>query len=327
MQIRSGIWPTMITPFTERGEVDYEAAARIVDWYAQRGCDGIFAVCQSSEMFYLTLEERVRLAETVVKAARGRLEVIASGHISPSLDGQLRELAAMSRTGVQAVVLVTNRLAAPDEDDEAWIARAQRILDALSGVTFGLYECPVPYKRLMSRRTLSWCAQSGRFAFLKDTCCDAATIRDRLGWIAGAAQAAGKAPLKLFNANSMTLLESLRDGAAGFSGVMANFHPELYAYLFRNYRAQPERAKQLQALLTLLSSLEGQAYPICAKQHMADEGIPMGAGARSMPAERFDYTARAWLSQSKLLEQAAREALGIFSLKEVLSDEQPVNLL
>lgn len=68
-------------------------------------------MCQSSEMFYLSLEERVALAKAVVKAAGGRLDVIVSGRVSDSPHEQVRELRAMARTGAQAVVLVTNRMA------------------------------------------------------------------------------------------------------------------------------------------------------------------------------------------------------------------------
>ena len=158
--IKKGIWPTMITPYAQNGQVDGEAAARIVDWYAEKGCDGIFAVCQSSEMFDLTLTERVQLAQTVVSAAKGRLEVIASGHISDDPAAQEEELRALADTGVSAVVMVSNRLAAADEDDSVWIRRAEHLLDALPDVTFGLYECPYPYKRLMSEKTLAYCARS-----------------------------------------------------------------------------------------------------------------------------------------------------------------------
>ena len=76
--IQRGVYPTMITPYTKSGEIDYEMAARLVDWYAQKGCRGVFAVCQSSEMAYLSLRERVRLAQTVVDAAAGRLDVVAA---------------------------------------------------------------------------------------------------------------------------------------------------------------------------------------------------------------------------------------------------------
>ena len=47
-------WVTMITPFTENGEVDYKGIDKVVEWYIQNGIDGIFSVCQSSEMFFLS---------------------------------------------------------------------------------------------------------------------------------------------------------------------------------------------------------------------------------------------------------------------------------
>ena len=129
--ISKGIWPTMITPFTPDNQVDEAAVRRLVDWFASRSCDGVFAVCQSSEMFHLSLEERVKLARTCVEAAGDRLEVIASGHISDDLDEQIREVRAIWETGVRAVVLVSNRLARKDEDDDVWIARAEQLLEAL----------------------------------------------------------------------------------------------------------------------------------------------------------------------------------------------------
>ncbi|MBQ1212695.1 MAG: dihydrodipicolinate synthase family protein, partial [Clostridia bacterium] len=55
----------MITPFNADGSVDYATAEKYVDWYFENGIDGIFAVCQSSEIFFLSLEEKVKL-NTVV---------------------------------------------------------------------------------------------------------------------------------------------------------------------------------------------------------------------------------------------------------------------
>ena len=309
--IAKGIWPTMLTPYTEQGRIDLDAVTQMVDWYAKTGCNGIFAVCQSSEMFYLSVEERLTLVRTVVEAAAGRLEVIASGHVSDERNAQLKELEAMASAGVKAVVMVSNRLAAQDEADEVWIARAREIVDALPEVTFGLYECPFPYKRLLSKPVLRWCAESGRFAFLKDTCCDAQLIRQRIRWIQDAADRAGVSPLRLFNANSMTLLESLRDGAAGFSGVMANFHPELYVWLYQHFQDEPHRAERLQSMLTLLSALEGCAYPICAKQHMIDSGVSMSLRCRSRAMGEFGYREREILRQAEIMEKMIYEMYGI----------------
>ena len=37
----------------------------VAEWYIASGCSGLFAVCQSSEMYFLTEEERLELAEFV----------------------------------------------------------------------------------------------------------------------------------------------------------------------------------------------------------------------------------------------------------------------
>ena len=55
------MFTTMITPYHKDGTVDFETAERYVDWYYENGLDGIFAVCQSSEIFYLSLQERAEL--------------------------------------------------------------------------------------------------------------------------------------------------------------------------------------------------------------------------------------------------------------------------
>ena len=43
-----GVWPVMLTPFTESGEVDYTSLERLVEWYEENGVQGLFATCQSS---------------------------------------------------------------------------------------------------------------------------------------------------------------------------------------------------------------------------------------------------------------------------------------
>ena len=82
----NGVWPVMLTPYTEDSKIDYPALEKLTEWYFENDCDGLFAVCQSSEMFQLTLEERCKIAAAVKKYANGK-PVIASGHIS---DGRYR---------------------------------------------------------------------------------------------------------------------------------------------------------------------------------------------------------------------------------------------
>lgn len=268
MDINTGkMWPVMLTPFTKTGSIDYNALGKLVDWYEQNGADGLFAVCQSSEMYYLSLKERIELAGFVVK--HSKLPVIASGHVSRSLDEQADEIQRISDTGIHAFVLVTNSLARQHEDSDTWIKNLEYILNKIDDdILLGLYECPYPYKRILSEKELKFCISTGRFRFIKDTCCDSDIIAGRLKLIENS-------EIKLYNANTATLLESLKSGAAGFSGVMANFHPKLYSWLLNNWSAQPQKAELLQSFLTTASLIERQLYPSNAKYYLNSIGLPV----------------------------------------------------
>ena len=84
---QNGVWPVMLTPFTDTGRVDYKALEALIQWYEERGVSGLFAVCQSSEMFFLSLQERVELSRFIKRTAH--VPVISSGHTSYSIDDQI----------------------------------------------------------------------------------------------------------------------------------------------------------------------------------------------------------------------------------------------
>lgn len=302
-KIASGVYPVMITPFQKDGSVDYAAIDRLVEFYIQSGCHGIFAVCQSSEMFYLSEDERVQIAHRVVLAAKGRVSIVASGHVSDDTDDQIRELTRISNTGVDGVVLVSNRLAAKDEPDDVLLRNLDRILAAVPKAVFGMYECPYPYKRLLSERVLHYMAESGRFAFIKDTCCDASLIEKRVKLLNGRIQ--------LFNANSATLLETLKSGADGFSGIMANFHPDILVWLYENYKTAPETAEQIQPLLSLLSGIERGLYPVNCKYHMNLVGVPMEVVTRSRNHALLGELDKLEIRHLILVEDQIRKQLGL----------------
>ena len=295
------IFTTMITPFTKEGAVDYGTAKKYVDFYYESGIDGIFAVCQSSEIFFLTLEERVKLNSLVYKRAKeleardGRkLTVVSSGHVSDTIEGQIEELRAIWESGTDALILITNRLDINNEGDDVFIENCKRIIEALpSDVKLGLYECPYPYKRLVSKRILKFCRDSGRFYYMKDTSCDAEVIKERIDILRGS-------HFKLLNANCQTLLESMRLGADGYCGIMANYHPALYAWLGANYKSD-KNADIIGSFLGTFGFTEaGLPYPSSAKYHMALCGMPSEDIARNRPERTLSDYEKSCIENMKL---------------------------
>ena len=304
-----GVYPTMITPYRKSGEVDDTAVEALTEWYWKRGCDGIFADCQSSEIQFLTLDERVSILHTVMQKvyalaaqdpSRPRMTVVASGHVSDGFEDQVRELNAIAAEKPDALILISNRMDIANTSDEAWIADTERLIAELPAeMPLGIYECPKPYKRLLSEKMLRWCVENGRFYFVKDTCCDAELIRARLEVCKGS-------HLKLFNANAQTLLETVRAGVYGYCGVMANFHPDLYTRLLKG-DINSSDASLLQDFLGLAATIEGQTYPCCAKYYLNRfEGVAMEPDARSADVRNLTAYQKSCVDQLAELTNAVR---------------------
>src|SRR5690606_28820854 len=136
--------------------------------------------------------------------AGGRVSVIASGHISDGLDDQIAELSAMADTGVGALVLVTNRLDPANAGFDAFRASLEAIMRRLpSDLPLGLYECPAPYRRLLSDDEMKLCRDTGRFVVLKDVSCDLETVKRRVALTAGTSFA-------IVNANAAIAYEAMK---------------------------------------------------------------------------------------------------------------------
>lgn len=272
-RIPSGVWPVMLTPFKPGGAIDWTGLDALVDWYIQTGVSGLFSVCLSSEMYELSPEERIRVAQRVVDQAAGRVPVVAAGAFGETLELQVEAAQRLRDTGVEAVVLTVNQLAAEDESDDVWRQRAEAVFGACDRIPLGLYECPRPYHRKLAADTLGWAAGTERVFFYKDTCCSLPLIRTKLAAIRGT-------PLTWLNAHAPTLLDSLLEGGHGYSSIAANFIPELYVWLCRHFTDQPERARELQAFLTEAQNTICVKYLRNAKHYLQRLGLPINPACR-----------------------------------------------
>ena len=293
-----GLWPVMLTSFQPDGTIDWKGIDALTDWYIASGASGLFAVCLSSEMYALTPDERVALARRVVERSRGRLPVVATGTYGGPIEEQAAFVRQMADTGVAAVVVITSQLAAADEDDATFRARCEQLLDRTAPLPLGLYECPVPYKRLLSPEMAGWLAKTGRFTYLKDTSCDLDAIQAKVEAIAGTS-------LRLYNAHTPTALSSLGCGAAGVSPIAGNYYPELFARLCQSCLEHPQGARELQRMLTLMEGVARSAYPTAAKAFLQMRGLPI---------ERFCRTEDRTLSaDDEMLLQSLWEVAGRLS--------------
>ena len=264
--LRSGVWPAMVTPFTDSLDVDWQSLDRLVEWYLDAGADGLFPVSLSSEMYDLTDAERVSVVERVVDAVDGRVPVVATGTFGRPIDEEAAFVRRLADAGADAVVVNVGEMAAAEETDERWVERIEELLAKTDEIPLGLYECPVPYHRVLSTQALRDVAATDRFVFLKDTCCDAELLAERADAVSGT-------PVGLYNANAPLLLASLRDGADGYCGIAANFYPGLLSWLCDNHETEPGVAASLGRFLSIADYLVREEYPGGAKRFLARRGV------------------------------------------------------
>ena len=289
-----GIVAVMLTPFDTEGAIDYGSLARLIDWYIDNRVDVLFAACQSSEILNLSLAERIALSRFVVRQAAGRVPVVSSGHVGRTRDEQLAELSEIAATGPDAVILITNRLDPDNQGEKAFQQNLDWLLRRLpAGVPLGLYECPAPYRRLLSDDELAACAGTGRFVIFKDVCADLKRIERRLAIVEGT-------PLALVNAIGSIALEAMKAGSKGYSGVFSNIHPDLYAWMYRSWRTHPALAEELSEFLAVSSVSELMGYPAIAKLYLHKLGIIDTITCRVID---YDIRERFWWGGEPILDK------------------------
>src|SRR5215204_5818621 len=101
-----GLMPAMVTPFDERGELDFEATEALVERLIQAGVSGISPLGSTGEATHLTFDERKRFAEEVVKLVAGRVPLVVG--VGSSGTREAVELARHAEgAGADAVLAVS----------------------------------------------------------------------------------------------------------------------------------------------------------------------------------------------------------------------------
>lgn len=72
-----GCGTALVTPFDEKGRIDFRALAKLVDWQITQGIDFLVPCGTTGESATLSGDERKAVTAAVVKAADGRVPIVA----------------------------------------------------------------------------------------------------------------------------------------------------------------------------------------------------------------------------------------------------------
>lgn len=246
----SGVYPAVITPFSEAGEIDVEKLHNYIDYLSSR-VDGLFVGGSYGSGPLMTVEQRKTLAEVTVKAAAGRVPVIL--HVGTSNLNDTLELARHAeKTGADAIAVVTPYYY---RHTKAVIkAYYKEIIDAVN-VPVILYNNPKYTNFTVDGDLLAELAELG-LEGIKDSSANISLFYDFMAKV--------KKPGFLFLIGSQThLLPAVVGGAHGCVSGLSNAFPGFIKEIFEDCKAgRYAEARELQLKANLLRSVTGDGIPV-----------------------------------------------------------------
>jgi len=213
-----GSFPALVTPF-KNGALDVDALKHLVEWHIEQGSNGLVPMGTTGESPTVTHEEHEQVIEIVVKAAAGRIPVIA-GAGSNNTAESARYIAFAEKVGADAALVVTPYYNKPTQ--AGMIAHFTTLHDN-SNLPIIIYNIPGRSVVDMTPETMGVLAKLPRIIGVKDATGDLARVSmQRLICGKDFIQLSGEDPTAQgFNAQ----------GGVGCISVTANVAPALCSQL------------------------------------------------------------------------------------------------
>ncbi|MFV0493202.1 MAG: 4-hydroxy-tetrahydrodipicolinate synthase [Pseudorhodobacter sp.] len=158
-----GSMPALVTPFKD-GELDLVTLKKLVDWHIAEGSTALVPVGTTGESPTLSHEEHETVVEEVVKAAAGRVPVIAGAGSNNTAEG-IRLIQHAERVGASAALVVTPYYNKPTQ--EGLIAH-YRALHECCALPIIIYNIPGRSVIDMTPETMGELARLPRIVGVKD---------------------------------------------------------------------------------------------------------------------------------------------------------------
>ena len=265
------LFPVLLTPFDLKAKIDYSTVGRLIDFYLAAGAQGFFVNCFTSEMYSLSEEESLEQAKFVVKFVNRRVPVLATGSFGLTIYDKAEFSKKIFGIGLDAVILITSHFANVEDEDEILLKNFEHIFRLTNNIPMGLYECSVPYKRILNADVFAKLAATGRVFHHKDATVDLDLLKAKV-------DVAKEHPsVQLYQSYSPNTLDALQFGANGISSLSATFFPEIVSWMCNNATntEKQNQLKWIQDELTRVDELLHDAFPMSLKYFLRKRGFPI----------------------------------------------------
>lgn len=276
-----GIFPALLTPFDEAGNINHRALRELVEMNIAKGVSGFYVCGSTGEAFMLSTQERKSILETVMDQVSGRCRVLAHiGHIACDTAIELARHADSLHVDAISSVSPFYYNFSFEEIKSYYF----NIADSVSSPMI-VYNFPAFSKVSLSADDIACFFSDERFVALKNTSSDfylLERLKDRF-------------PDKSYlNGFDEMFLSGLAAGATGAIGSTFNFMAEKFIKikaLFEESDIDAARAEQIRAnniieALTKVGLMDGE------KAILRMQGIDFGNAHRpfhSLDSDEFAY--------------------------------------
>jgi 4-hydroxy-tetrahydrodipicolinate synthase len=261
-----GVICPILTPFDDRGCIDFTALHRLVDFLAERGVDGLLPGGTTGEGMLLSGEERKQLIEAVVEQAAGRVKVLA--HTGSITTTETVDLSCHARdAGADGVSVITPYFYSLDE--QALFTHYLAVANAVPDFPVSLYCYPGNAKHEISSALLRrLCVAAPNIVAIKSSSPDLIRFQEYV-------QSSDEGFNPLCGVDALAL-PALSIGAKGQVSGNANVFPETFRRLYDAYAAgNLVECRRQQMIINRIRAVFHDNL-VWFKAAMALRGIPVG---------------------------------------------------
>jgi 4-hydroxy-tetrahydrodipicolinate synthase len=159
-----GVFPYLVSPVDKRGKIKTAVLAKLCDDLIKAGVHGLTPLGSTGEFAYLDAEQRVAVVQTAVKAARGRVPVIA-GVAATSTADAVAQARGYQHLGVDGILaILESYFPLKDSEVEAYF---RAIADAVN-VPVVLYTNPQFQRSDLTLDVVARLSRHPRIKYIKD---------------------------------------------------------------------------------------------------------------------------------------------------------------
>lgn len=291
-----GSFVALITPFTRKGNVDWKALERLIEWHISEGTDGIVCSATTGEGPCLSDSERKKIAHICIQTAAKRIPIIVSTGVNDTRTS-VRHTETAQKLGADGCLVVTPYYNKPSQ--KGCYLHFQEV--AKVGLPTIIYHNPPRAVIRLTAETIIEISKIPNIIAIKDASSDLGLIRKIVKYI------------PVFSGDDDLAFSVMREGGVGSIAATANLIPRGWKEMIHHcQKGKWEKAELFsQRYLPLIKALFSETNPQCFK-------FALSWFRKCQPTLRLPMIPPTESTQREIKKEILRLAMPQFKQKNVL---------